>query len=234
MRKISFVSAGCLVALALVPAGAAPFALTSPIVAAEILPAPPAAGSPAEKADLAEVARVQTLAGAGRQAVAAADGKTKSVAAFAGVIGPGFDLAKLPATAKLFDDIRDTEVAIVDSGKGYFKRPRPWVVDAALKPCSRNDEPLTSYPSGHTTMAYSMGVVLARLVPQKAAAILDRAADYAENRVICAVHYRSDIIAGQALGTAIAVRLFADPLFEQEFSAAKAELVAARLSTEGY
>lgn len=233
MHKIAFISSVYFAAV-MAPAGAAPFAVTSQIVAAEILPAPPVAGSTAEKADLAEVARVQAAAGTGRQAVAGADGKTKSVAAFAGVMGPGFDLARLPATAKLFDDIRDTEVAIVDSGKGYFKRPRPWVVDAALKPCSRNDEPLTSYPSGHTTMAYSMGVVLARLVPQKADAILARAADYAENRVICAVHYRSDIIAGQALGTAIAVRLFADPTFEQEFAAAKAELIAASLGAEGH
>ena len=42
-----------------------------------------------------------------------------------------------------------------------------------------------------------MGVVLASLLPDKAQAILQRASVFAENRLICGVHFRSDIVAGR-------------------------------------
>lgn len=221
----------CLVGVQAPVVNAAPFAGVADMKAEALLPTPPVAGSAAEKADLAEVLRTQHEAGAARFAASAADGKVKSVAAFAPVIGPGFDLKKLPATVRLFDDIRDTEKRIVSDGKDHFRRPRPWVADPAITPCNRGDEPMASYPSGHATMAYSMGVVLAALIPARREAILARAADYAEARVICAVHYRGDIIAGQVLGTAIAVRLQEDTVFASEFAAAKAELAAAHIST---
>ena len=60
------------------------------------------------------------------------------------------------------------------------------------------------------------------------AAILARAKSYGENRLLCGVHYRSDIIAGQVLGSVVAEELLANPTFKSDFEAAKAELAAAR------
>jgi acid phosphatase (class A) len=76
-----------------------------------------------------------------------------------------------------------------------------------------------------------MGVVLASLMPDKAQAILTRASQFAENRLVCGVHFRSDIVAGQTLGTVIAVDLMQNADFRKEYDAAAAELSAAHLRT---
>jgi acid phosphatase (class A) len=60
-----------------------------------------------------------------------------------------------------------------------------------------------------------MGVIFASLMPTKAQAILNRAAGFAENRLSCGVHFRSDIEAGQTLGTVIATDLRQDAAFRR-------------------
>jgi membrane-associated phospholipid phosphatase len=87
---------------------------------------------------------------------------------------------------------------------------------------------LNSYPSGHSTLAFSMGVVLADLMPGKSQAILSRAGQYAERRLVCGVHYRSDIVAGQQFGTVLALRLMENPAFQAQMAKARAELRPAR------
>ena len=73
-------------------------------------------------------------------------------------------------------------------------------------------------------MGYAMAVVLAALMPEKGQAIMARAAVYAENRLVCSAHFRRDIVAGQTLGTAVAVMLLHNAKFRVEFGAAEAEL----------
>ena len=79
-------------------------------------------------------------------------------------------------------------------------------------------------------MGYAMAVVLASLVPEKAPAIMARAADYAENRLVCGMHRRRDIQAGQVLGTVVSELLLRKPRFQAEFAAAKRELRAANVT----
>jgi acid phosphatase (class A) len=67
------------------------------------------------------------------------------------------------------------------------------------------------------------------LVPGKAQAVLARASDYAESRLVCGVHYRADIEAGQVLGNVLVARLMTKPAFKAEVDAAAAELQAAHL-----
>ena len=68
-----------------------------------------------------------------------------------------------------------------------------------------------------------MGVVLASLVPEKSQAILARASEYAEHRLVCGVHYRSDIVAGQELGAIIALSLMQNAAFKADYEAAMSE-----------
>jgi acid phosphatase (class A) len=166
-------------------------------------------------------------------AAAKLDGDTKNPTIFAEILGPSFDLAKLPATKQLFNMVRESEKDAVDRGKDEFKRPRPWIVDPTLQSCAKDGEPLSSYPSGHTSMAFSMAGILARLVPDQAEAIMRRAARYGETRIVCEQHFRSDVTAGEALGLQIADRLMAKPDFRAAFDAARRELAAAGIARTG-
>ena len=78
-------------------------------------------------------------------------------------------------------------------------------------------------------MAFSMAAVLARLEPAHAAAILARAAQYGQSRIVCEVHWRSDVTAGQMLGLAVADRLMINPKFRSLFENARTELESARI-----
>jgi acid phosphatase (class A) len=84
-----------------------------------------------------------------------------------------------------------------------------------------------SYPSGHATVGTLMGIELANMLPEKRAAIMARAWEFGQNRVVAGIHYPSDIEMGRISGTVIAQTISTHPDFRQEFDAAKAELRAA-------
>jgi acid phosphatase (class A) len=62
------------------------------------------------------------------------------------------------------------------------------------------------------------------VVPEKSQAILARASEYAEHRLVCGMHFRSDIAASQQYGTVLALRLMENPAFMAQMDKAKAEL----------
>ena len=122
---------------------------------------------------------------------------------------------------------RDEDSAV---GERDASEMREWTCDTAdRKPDSR---PLRSYPSGHATLGYSVGVVLSALIPEKSQAILVRAADYAYSREVCGDHYHSDVEASRAFGTALGVLLLNNAALKPQIDAAKAELRAAHIIAE--
>lgn len=231
-RSRAFGSVAALVVLLIAAAPATePVGLLDPtdLDPVRVLPPPPAAASAQAIAELAELHAAEARSPAD-EADAIADGERKTVALFADAVGPRFDLARLPATARLFDLVRASEKAVVDRAKDAFKRPRPWIVDPSVKTCARGDAPFSSYPSGHATFAYAMAGVLARLVPDRAQPILARAARYAQTRITCEQHFRSDVTAGEALGLLVAERLRAKPVFARAYAAAERELTRAAIA----
>jgi len=207
----------------------ATFLSSAQLDASRFLPAPPADGSAAAKAEVAELHAIEAARSAEALASAKSDDETKNASIFARIMGPGFDLKALPATAKLMGEVRTEEKVAADSAKAYFKRKRPWIVDPSFRSCSRDDEPLSGYPSGHATMGFAMAVVLADMAPDRAQALLARAQVYADNRLVCGMHFRSAIVAGQVLGTVVANDLLANPAFRADRDAAEAELRAAKV-----
>ena len=205
----------------------APLLTTHDLDPALILPPPPAPDSAQAAAEIAELRAAEAARTPTSEADARLDGDTKNGTIFAVVLGSNFDLDRLPATAALLALVRASEKDAVDRGKDHFRRPRPWIVAPDLKACKRGDDPLSSYPSGHTSMAFSMAETLARLVPEKADGLLARAARYGQSRIVCEQHFRSDVSAGQMLGLLIAERLMAKPAFRAAFDRARRELVMA-------
>ena len=187
---------------------------------------PPAPDSAQTQLELAELRAIAARTGAEEKAAAAKDAKDESPDIFNGAIG--FDIATTPETQKLLAMVVDEEDGDSKVAKTYFHRLRPYSADPSLVTCEphKPGKAPNSYPSGHSTLAFSMGVVLAQLIPAKSQAILARASQYAERRLVCAVHYRSDIVAGQQFGTILALRLMENPVFQAQMAKAKDELAA--------
>ena len=207
---------------------------------ARLLPPPPEDGSAVQQREMAQVKNLIHTRSKERYAEAVWDARHEDPTPFAVVIGPNFDLTRLPATAKLLEDVLNDQTIVTSEAKSFFKRKFPaaaempgdsyreWTCDVAdRKPSAL---PLRSYPSGHATMAYTFGVVLAALIPEKSQAILERSASYAYSREICGDHYHSDVEAGQVLGTTLGALLLNNTALKPEIEAAKVELQAAQLT----
>jgi acid phosphatase (class A) len=194
--------------------------------AGHYLPPPPDAATTAR--EMEELRAIAARSTAEDRALAAVDAKDETPDLFNTAVG--FDLATMPQTFKLLTLVGDEEEDDTKDAKAYFHRDRPYAAEPSIKTCTpvKPGKAANSYPSGHATRAFSMGVVIAALMPAKSQAILARATQYAERRLICGVHYRSDIVAGQQFGTVLALKLMDNRAFQDQMAKAQAELRAAR------
>lgn len=113
--------------------------------------------------------------------------------------------------------------------KARYQRTRPFVQHNANS-CSPADEAQLrqdgSYPSGHSAIGWGWALVLAELLPDRANEILQRGRDFGQSRVVCDVHWQSDVEGGRTVAAAVNARLHADPTFRADLDAARAELAA--------
>lgn len=83
-----------------------------------------------------------------------------------------------------------------------------------------------SFPSGHTTDAYSTGIMLATMLPEVAPSILARTSEAANNRLVLGVHYPLDVVGGRINGQAAVTARWADKKFRNaKILPARKELV---------
>jgi acid phosphatase (class A) len=220
-----------LLACSLVWATSAQAAMLDPALVdpSRLLPPPPAADSVETKAEFQELRDIASRSTPEMIATATRDAKNETPTLFNDTVG--FDIASKPKTYKLLSLVAEEEDADSKQAKKYFHRDRPYATDPSLKTCTpvKPGKAANSYPSGHATLAFSIGIVLASLIPAKSQAILARATEYSENRLVCGVHFRSDIVAGQQFGTILALRLMQNAKFHAQMNGARAELRAALL-----
>ncbi|HXY76678.1 MAG TPA: phosphatase PAP2 family protein [Steroidobacteraceae bacterium] len=95
-------------------------------------------------------------------------------------------------------------VAIYAFLKRLFVRERPFITHAAIDPLAA---PLDrySFPSGHTLHAVSFAWQASAHFPELAWVLMPLAALIAASRVVLGLHYPSDVLAGAAIGAALAV-----------------------------
>ena len=190
-----------------------------------LLAPPPGPQSSLTLAELDELRQIQKTRTPERVAVAKADVE-ETVFRLTIVLNKPLAAEQLPKTVALFKKLTVDEEFATDLAKKGFGRPRPYAVTSDLQPVC----PLSksgAYPSGHATIGYYMGVVLAAMVPEQREAIFARTQEFAESRLVCGVHYRSDIEAGRIAGTVLAAVAMDHPQFKVEFSEARGELRAA-------
>jgi acid phosphatase (class A) len=187
-----------------------------------VVPEPPAPGSSAAKADLNAVIASQ----AARTSVSiyqAQNDRKRSVKAFASALGAGFSAERFPLTTALIKDAVDDTRGILGQSKTIWKRERPFRLDRSITACVKEPD-TASYPSSHAASGYVIAFLLARMLPEQAIALRSRAEEFVNGRLVCGVHYPTDISAGRIAADAIFARLMADQSFTADFAKARTEL----------
>jgi len=201
---------------------AQPFTTAQQVDLTHILPPPPANDSAQTQRELREVLDMQQKRTPEMASQAKADAE-ENVWVYSNVMGPKFNAKALPAVSAFFDRIVATEAAVVDPAKDFWKRPRPHMLDSRIEPIVKRSSS-GSWPSGHTTLGTLMGITLANMVPEKRAAIMTRAWQYGDNRVVAGIHYPSDIEMGRIAGSVISQQLSQQQDFLQQYRQARDEL----------
>jgi acid phosphatase (class A) len=192
--------------------------------AAMILPNPPAEGSDEQKAELAQLHEIEKNRTPAQAEAANADAENETIFLYKSVFGDAFTEQNLPLTAAFGKRVANDEVPNATAAKSFFHRMHPYAVDKTLNPVCKAKAKDDSYPSGHTTVGWLLGLALVEMVPEKRQEILSRAMDYGHSRLVCGVHYPSDTIASRSLSYAVHAVMAQNPQYKQEMAAAKAEL----------
>jgi acid phosphatase (class A) len=215
------------------PAGeAAPLSYlsTHPVDFRAVLSGPPVADSILDQMDQRAVRRFQSVDEV-RWHVAEADDRFV-YPRFDEALGRPIDRKSSPAVVELLNRaVRDVSATTFEA-KGYFSRPRPFERMQLAHVCGEAAAPRpgphptkgSSYPSGHSAYGWAVAMVLARVAPDRGPALMARAAEYAESRLICGVHFPTDVYAGQTLAAAVVNELDSSSEFQKDIARAKAEL----------
>ena len=199
-----------------------------------LVPPPPAEGSIARSLDKKINQEAMTLRGSARWKLAYQD----SILMFPEAAGTFSCALNAPITEQdtphLYMLLRRT---LADAGlstytaKDHYKRTRPFVLNNEPI-CSPDDEKLLrgdgSYPSGHTAIGWAWALILSEIAPEQANAILARGWAFGQSRMICNVHWQSDVMMGRTMGAAAVSVLHADPKFRAAVEHARQELIEVR------
>lgn len=199
-----------------------------------LLPPPPAAGSAAEAADVEAHRRAQAHKGKPRWDMGRREADLKFPEA-ASAFSCALDLPITQAqTPHLYTLLRRT---MADAGlasykaKDKYQRQRPFAqfkedICAPAEAAALSKD--GAYPSGHAAFGWAWALVLTGLAPERSDALLQRGRAFGQHRVICGVHWQSDVDAGFLVGAATVARLQAHPVFQAQAELARGEILAAR------
>ncbi len=191
------------------------------------LPPAPAEDSATTRRELDELLAIQARRTAADVAAARRD-RRNEIGQFSRTLGLATDeVAQLRAYRRLFEQVEDDIRPLVRDAKDHFLRPRPFESEPRLDPCIYDVRRKASYPSGHATYAYTVALLLAEMVPEKRTSLLERAREYSRQRMVCGVHFESDLQAGRIAAEWLVARFMAEPRFQENFAEARRELRAA-------
>lgn len=192
----------------------------------QFLADPPASDSPITKSELAAMLELQRLRN-DAEILRAQSEEHLSVEAFSKTLGTWFDGKKLPLTTKLLVQVKDDCRLASEQQKDYWNRPRPYTLESRLQPCVGKPGN-ASYPSGHSELAVTWGLVLAKLVPDEQRQLLARSWQIGDDRVLAGVHYPSDVAAGRLAALQLFELMEKSPSFQSDLTAAQQEIAKAR------
>ena len=174
----------------------------------ELIPPPPEAGSAALAYDEEVSKKNLALDGTSRWQLATEDANQVSEA-FSCALNAPITEKDTPLLYMLLRRVCIDAGFATSQTKQKYKRSRPFIV---------NNEPICtpeakewlrgngSYPSGHTACGWTCALVLTEIAPEYTDAILARGRAFGQSRVVCNVHWQSDVTEGRFVGAAVVAR----------------------------
>lgn len=199
-----------------------------------ILPPAPHAGSAAKAEDIAAFRETRKLKGEPRWLLAQADARESNIIDdMTCALGVQLTPTTAPHLFHMIPRLGRDASRSTTSPKEQYKQVRPFLYlgdkDAICTEDDRDDlRKSYAYPSGHTTWGWTIGLILAEAAPDRATPILARSRAFGESRVVCGVHWASDVSEGRVNGAILVSALHAKPEFAADLAEAKLEIAAAR------
>lgn len=209
------------------------YLIASDLNGATILGPPPAVDSPHGRADRTVFDETRILKDSPRWKTAIQDNDLWSGGAlsrFSCALGKEIDEKRTPTAYKILHKIENDVRTLGSPAKAFYGRKRPLIGND--KPICVPREPWmetnASYPSGHAMTVWAWALILTETAPERGTALLTLGRDSGESRVVCGVHFPSDVEAGRTLASAMVARLHANPEFNADLAKAKREIAATR------
>jgi len=196
----------------------------------EIMPPPPEDGSAAFFYDQEVSKKNLALRGTARWQIATQDAKDLAKA-FSCVLDIPITEKDTPRLLTLLRRVGTDAAIAVMATKNKYKRPRPFMINNQPICTPESQDGLRgngSYPSGHTSYGWASTLVLVEIDPEHTDEILARGREFGRSRIVCNVHWQSDVTEGRFVGAAVVARLHAEPAFLADMEAAKAEVAEVR------
>lgn len=199
---------------------------------AEATPDAPAPGSAVDLEDKARSVRFASLEDTDRWLLATAHAELRPPLAlqhFDCALETRFDAAQAPQLTRLMQRLFHDADTVAERVKARAHRPRPVGDDPNRNACQRLTEGgrrSASYPSGSSTVGAVYGEAFAALDPAHAEGARRIAVELGRSRLVCGMHYPSDVAAGDALGRAVFQAASARADVQADLAAARAELKA--------
>ena len=210
----------------------------NPLDGKAILGPPPAPDSPHGRADRTLFDETRALEGSARWKTAQQDNDLWGGGAlkrFSCALGVDVNERQTPTALRILHRVELDVRTVGTPAKDAYDRVRPMIGNDKAVCVPREDWMRTnsSYPSGHAMTAWSWALILSELAPARSDAVLTVGRESGESRMICGVHFISDVEAGRTLGSAMVARLHAEPAFRADMEQAKREIAAAKSRPAG-
>jgi acid phosphatase (class A) len=203
-----------------------------------VVPAAPATGDARFNADMTIFRETRKLEGSPRWKLAQEDDNLSLAGllhAFGCALGLDLTPDRAPKLAVLLNRANSDAGEAANEIKIKYRRKRPFQVEAGDVCLSLQGkaalERSPDYPSGHTSLSWETGLVLAELSPDRAADILARARAFGQSRVVCGVHSLSAVEAGWMTASAVFDMQMSSTEFKKDLEAARAEFESLRTAT---
>ncbi len=196
---------------------------------------PPRAGSPEHALDQQVFLHSRALQqqDPARWALATSDARldgNQLLEHFGCALGVVLDQSNAPSLVRLLGRASRDTLPETDGAKSHFAVTRPYI---------GNDQPICvarhtslerspAYPSGHATLGLGIALILAEIAPDRSTALLARGRSYGESRLVCGVHWLSDVQAGYLNAAALVAVLHSSADFRADLAQARDEVAAAR------